>query len=264
MSRSRAGDTTRMRAVAWVALITLIASACGGGDDTASSEGSGTIAGDQVVIDPEDLAAAREKLENEAEEAELASAADSGLAESDAAEDAADDETGTEPAEDEIEVAEAEEDELDGLLNSLNVFTSCLDESGYSLDGFPGDGSGRTAEDFDPAYLQALGACAAESGIQDAQASFADAQANLTPEEIEANNFGLPVFKECMEDLGWIVEDLVPNERGQLGFGETGFGLQPPGGGGIDDFNTDDINTCRLEAEQYVAENFEASVDSSS
>lgn len=241
--------------VATAIAISLLLAACGGGDgDEDATEGS--IQDDQVVIDPEQLEALREDTEDDggaevvtvdSEEAEALTEPEGG----DEAEAGEDD--------DGIEVAEAEEDPIDGMLNSLNVFNACLADEGFELDGFPGDDSGRGVEDFDGAYLQALGACAASSGIQDAAASFAESQANLTPEEIEQTNFGLPVFKECLEDLGWEVGELVPDERGALGFGgDDGFGLTPPDGDSISDFNTDDISACRLEAEQFTAENFEA------
>lgn len=244
-------ETMGLRVIALSLAMGLIVTACGGGDDDASTS-SGTILDDVVVIDPDELPESVTDPDEAAPEpeAEVATAGDTDLPATSADGDPED------PDADEIEVAEAEEDELDGLLNSLNVFNSCIADRGFTLDGFPGDGTGRAAADFDSDYLAALGACAAESGIQDAAASFGESQANLTPEEIEQNNFGLPVFKECMEDLGWVVDDLVPDERGALGFGTTGTGLTPPNGGGIGDLNTDDINKCRREAEQHVADNF--------
>lgn len=238
----------------------LVSTACGGSDGAGTDEV--TIQGDIVVTDPEDVQEAIDARGPDAEptpEVASASGADTDSTSGGEA-DAAPADAGDQ---DEVEVAEVEEDELDGLLNSLTVFNTCLTGRGFDLDGFPGDGSGRTLEDFDQDYLAALGACAAESGIQEAADSFGESQANLTPEEIEQTNFGLPVFKTCMEDLGWTVGELVPDERGALGLGLDGVGLTPPGGGGIGEFNTDDISTCRREAEQYVADNFVAEGDAS-
>ncbi len=249
-----------MRALGAAFAVTLLAAGCGGADGD-----SGDNAAGQIVVSEEALESAIAERDGTSD-AEIArvegaeSTDDSGG--TDAPDPAAGAETEAEPEEDEIEVAEAEEDELDNLMNSLSTFNACLGEAGFELDGFPGDGSGREASDFDGAYLQALGACAAESGIQEAGSEFAASQANLTPEEIEATNFGLPIFKECMEDLGWVIGDLTPDERGALGFGESGNELQPPGGGGFEDFNTDDVSACRLEAEQYVADNFDAEATS--
>lgn len=239
---------SRNRAWTLLAVVAMLAAACGGGDDASGDGGTG-VAGGQVVIDQETLDRAREG--SEAEELS-ADALEDGSA-------AAPDEGADETSEDDdgIEVAEAEEDELDGLLNSLTLFNQCLEDAGFELEGFPGDDSGTALEDFDQAYLQALGACNTESGIADAAASFGESQANLSPEEIAATNFGLPVFRDCMVALGWEVEELVPDERGALGFGESGAGLTPPGDGGLDDFNTEDISDCRLEAEQFTEENFD-------
>lgn len=253
MGRGQAmSGSVRRRWIAIAMVAAFVASACGGGDgDEGTSQG--TIQGDTVVVDQDQLAEARAELEAEEEgdEPELASASESGLDESTDTGDGED-----EADEDEIEVAEAEEDELDGLLNSVTIFNQCLDDEGYEFMGAPGQ-DGAVVDDFEQGYLQALGACAAESNIVASLQAFGEAQANLTPEEIAENNFGLPFFKECMEGLGWTVGDLVPDERGALGFGgDGGAGLTPPDGQSALDL--DDVNTCRLETETYVAENYVA------
>jgi hypothetical protein len=230
-------------------ILMALTAACGGGGDGAT--GTADVQGDQVVIDPDAVADARESLEetDEAEELTIDEAdpdalADGGDEDGDATADEGED----------IAVAEAEEDELDGLLNSLTQFNTCLADDGFEFIGAPGFGDGGP-EDFDDAYLAALGACAAESDILAASEGFASAQADLTPEEIEQNNLGLPAFRDCMIGLGWEVGELVPDERGALTFaGDDGdFGLTPPDGGGLADFDTGDIDQCRTEAEQFVA-----------
>lgn len=228
-----------------VGIVVALSGACGsgdGGDDTAAG-----VQGAQVVIDPEAVADARDRLDESDQPDELTI-------------DEADPDTlgGTGDATDDddaIAVAEAEEDELDGLLNALTQFNTCLADEGFEFIGAPGFGDGGPA-DFDDAYLAALGACAAESNILAASEGFASAQSELTPEEIERNNLGLPVFRDCMIGLGWEVGELVPDERGALTFAGDdggGFGLTPPGGGGIGDFDAGDIDQCRTEAEQFVA-----------
>ena len=242
-----------VRARGWIALatiVTVVAAACGGGDSDGGTS-QGTIQGDTVVVDEEQLAAARAELEaeEEGEEPEIASAAETDV---DALAD--DGESGEAGEEDGIEVAEADEDELDGLLNAVTLFNQCLDDEGYEFMGAPGQ-DGASPDDFEQGYLQALGACAAESNIVASLQAFGEAQANLTPEEIAENNFGLPTFKACMEGLGWTVGELVPDERGALGFGGgPGAGLTPPDGQTALDL--DDVNTCRLETEAFVAENY--------
>ena len=248
------GVRWRHRLVAMVATLAVVGAACGGGDgDGGSSEA--TIQGETIVVDEEQLAAARAELDAEDDEPELASAAESNLG--DENDDAGADGDTADGSDDEIEVAEAEEDELDGLLNAVTVFNACLDDEGFEFIGAPGqDGAG--ADEFEQPYLQALGACAAESNIVASLQAFGEAQANLTPEEIAENNFGLPFFKECMEGLGWTVAELVPDERGALGFGGAGAGtgLTPPDGQSALDL--DDVNTCRLETEAYVEANYVA------
>lgn len=258
MGRGRAmsGGVTARRWVVLTAVVAMVVAACGGGGDSDGSTSQGTIQGDTVVVDEEQLAAARAELEAEegGDEPELASAAETDV---DAlADDGAGDDGDGEGDDDDIEVAEAEEDELDGLLNAVTIFNQCLDDEGYEFIGAPGQ-DGAAADEFEQGYLQALGACAAESNIVASLQAFGEAQANLTPEEIAENNFGLPTFKACMEGLGWTVAELVPDERGALGFGVgAGGGLTPPDG--QDALDLDDVNTCRLETEAYVAENYVA------
>lgn len=232
-----------------VGMVALVSSACGGGDGDGGG-GSASVQGDQVVIDPEAVAAARDSLDETDQPDELTIDEADPDALGDGGGDGAD---GTGDG-DGIEVAEADEDELDGLLNALTQFNACLADDGFEFIGAPGFGDGGP-EDFDDAYLAALGACAAESDILAASEGFASAQADLTPEEIELNNLGLPVFRDCMIGLGWEVGELVPDERGALTFaGEGGdFGLTPPDGGGLADFDAGDIDQCRTEAEQFVA-----------
>lgn len=261
---------TRYRALVLFAVLSLLFAACGGGSgDEAGSDGgddgsgevqAGTSADDddddngELTIDDieGDLAVGGSEDEPEDDPAEGEAADDGG--DELTLEELQDAEAEAEEDEDRIDVAEAEEDPLDGLLNAFTVFRTCLEEDGFEFDGAPGQ-DGAAVEDFEPAYLQALGACATESDIQSAFQAFGEAEASLTPEDIAQRNFGLPVFKECMEDLGWEVADFVPDERGALQFGDEGTGLTPPDG---EDFlDSGAINQCRAESEQYVAENYE-------
>ncbi len=255
----RTPQTAEPRSIVRVAGILLallmVATACGGDDgDGGSTEG--TIEGETIVVPQEQLeeALAARDGETDEDEPEPLSSENTDVTGQDASDDDGDGGTGDEA---EIEVAEAEEDELDGLLNAVTMFNSCLGDEGFEFMGAPGQ-DGAAADEFEGDYLAALGKCATESDILAAFQAFGDAQANLTPEEIEETNFGLPVFKECMEDLGWEVAELVPDERGALGFGGpgAGTGLTPPEG--TDALDLEDVSTCRLAAEQHVADNFEA------
>ena len=239
------------RTVTIAMAVGLILAGCGvigiGVDETADDGDNG------IVISQEQLDAAQaERDESEPEPEALSSDEADVDAEGEASNGEPEED---DPENDEIAIAEAEEDELDGFFNAISVFNACIDDEGYEFIGAPGQ-DGATTEDFESDYLAVLGACATESEILSAFQAFGEAQANLSPAEIAQNNFGLPTFKECMEDLGWTVEDLVPDERGALGFGATGIGLQPPEG--AEGLNFDDANTCRTTAEQYVADNYVA------
>jgi hypothetical protein len=233
--------------VACLAIVGL--TSCAGSSDDASDDasdgGAGVRIDDQVVIDPAQVAAAREQAEGDAAPVTVADTASTPPS---SAVDSAESTTT-------LPVAEAEVDELDSLLNALTVFNSCLAGDGFEYIGAPGIG-GATGEQFDEPYLQALGKCATASNVVEALQGFGSALDERTPEEIAEYNFGLPVFRECMIARGWTVGELVPDERGALGFGTA---LEPPPG--TDGFGTDDVADCRLDAEQHVADEYVADAD---
>ena len=235
-------------------LISLIAISCGGGE---SSESTNVIIGPggQVVIDTDAVKAAENKQADASSGTETLSVEDVDVEELNT-------ETEVVEEEDGIDVATADEDPLDNLLNTVAQFQGCLEDDGFEFIGAPGqpgpDGETADPSSFTPDYIAALQKCATATNILDAFTAFSEAQENLTPEEIAQNNFGIPVFGECLERLGWEVGEITPDERGQLGFGTNGSGLTPPDDSeGI--FPAGDINTCRQEAETYVLENYEAS-----
>jgi len=240
-----AGGQMNNRILAAVIVATMTLAACGGsGDDGTTQQAQ---INDQIVIDPDLVAEARESIDN-ADQVEQASTGDTDRAIDD--EPASDEPTST--TEPEIEVAEAEEDELDGVLNSLTMFNNCLADDGYEFIGAPGIGDA-TADEFEEPYLASLGKCATSSDILNSFDAYSSAQENRTPEEVAQTNYGLPIFRDCMIALGWDVGELVPDEKGALGFGGV---LNPPDD--ADGFATEDVSDCRLEAEQYVADNYES------
>lgn len=222
-----------------VGSVALVA-ACSGSD-----EGTDVQIDNQVVIDPAQVAAARERADDDA--------APVTIADDDTAPEVSTDDTASTVADSAttIAVAEADEDELDSLLNALTVFNACLSDDGFEYIGAPGIG-GATGEQFEEPYLQSLSKCATASNVVEALQGYGSALDERTPEEIAAYNFGLPVFRDCMIARGWTVGELVPDERGALGFGTE---LDPPPG--TDGFGTDDVSDCRLEAEQFVDENYD-------
>ena len=268
------GNMRRITTLIAMVTVLLVVSSCGGGGSLESDQGNITagaidtgVQGGQKVVSDAVIAKAEEKRDETQE-------VDSETQENDSkpvtlsADNVEPEELNEAPSdsveEDDIEVSEAEEDPLDGVLNAVSKFQSCLADEGVEFIGAPGqpgpDGNVVDPSEFTAEYLGALQMCATESDILNSFTAFSEAQANLTPEEITQLNFGIPVFKECMERLGWEVADLVPDERGQLGFGTTGTGLTPPEGTeGL--LNTDDINECRQESQQYAEENYEVEED---
>ena len=119
----------------------------------------------------------------------------------------------------------------------MRVFNDCLDDEGTAFVGDP-----RTAEPgspaADPAYLESLSKCAALSNIAEAFASFQETSENLTQEEILERNEGLVIWKDCMEGRGWIIGELVADERGLLNPG------QMEGPAGESPLDSDDMQEC--------------------
>lgn len=246
--------TKIFRTTGLLLLTSLIAISCSSSDN---SESSNVIIGQggQVVIDTDAVKAAEDKQVDESSGTETLSVEDVDVEELNTETEAVEEDEG-------IDVATAEEDPLDNLLNTVAQFQGCLEDDGFEFIGAPGqpgpDGETVDPSSFTPDYIAALQKCATATNILDAFTSFSEAQENLTSEEIAQNNFGLPVFGECLERLGWEVGEITPDERGQLGFGINGQGLTPPDDSeGI--FPAGDINTCRQETETYVLENYEAS-----
>ncbi|MEC8334954.1 MAG: hypothetical protein VXZ66_05825, partial [Actinomycetota bacterium] len=200
------------RTVGLILLISLIAISCGGSENP---ESANVIIGQggQVVIDTDAVKAAEDKQANENSGTETLSVEDVDVEELNTEAEAVEEE-------DDIDVATAEEDPLDNLLNTVAQFQGCLEDDGFEFIGAPGqpgpDGETVDPSSFTPDYIAALQRCATATNIIDAFTSFSEAQENLTPEEIAQNNFGIPVFGECLERLGWEVGEITPDERGQL------------------------------------------------
>ena len=194
-------------------------------------------------------------------------AVDSTSGESASAEDSADanasaDSTnGDDSGADEVGPAESEEDAdaiplaeddtppIVGLLEAFQVFSGCLGDEGFAFVGAPGQ-NGATPDDFEPAYMQALQLCAAESNIVQAIANSQAADAELTADEIEDRNGAFLVFVPCLELRGWTVDEIVPNERGLLQAGQNNGGLTPPPG--VEFFDSNDIAECIQEASETI------------
>ena len=118
-----------------IAVAGLILTACGGGSSSGNEEGTvvGVQGGTQVVAS-DVIAEAQEQRESNQDE-------ESGpqtLSTEDVEVEELNEAPAEEEAEDEIEVSEAEEDPLDGLLNAVATFQGCLEDDGFEFIGAPG------------------------------------------------------------------------------------------------------------------------------
>ena len=105
-----------------------------------------------------------------------------------------------------------------------------------------------------PATCENFGTCAAKSNIVQALQDQQDAQNNQTPAQIEEQNKGYLVWRECMIGLGWGIPEPKPDAEGRLfsfSGSSTGAQFEPPPGKDI--LTSDDVQTCATEAADSVA-----------
>ena len=145
----------------------------------------------------------------------------------------------------------AEEDPVSKLFSAFAEFRSCLDADGVEFIG-PPDANNPESPTNDPAYVKVLGTCAARSNILQALQEVQAAQADLTPEEIEQQNEGYLVWRDCMIDRGWKIPEPVPDADGRLlSFGGSNT-PQIEGPAGEDPFTSPDFSECGAEAQREV------------
>ena len=145
----------------------------------------------------------------------------------------------------------AEEDPVSKLFSAFAEFRSCLEVDGVEFIG-PPDANNPESPTNDPAYVKVLSTCAARSNILQALQEVQAAQAKLTPEEIEQQNEGYLVWRDCMIDRGWKIPEPVPDADGRLlSFGGSNT-PQIEGPAGEDPFTSPDFSECGAEAQREV------------
>jgi hypothetical protein len=145
----------------------------------------------------------------------------------------------------------AEDDPVTKLFSAFSEFRSCLKADGVEFIG-PPDPNDPESPTNDPAYVKVLSTCAARSNILQALQEVQAAQADLTPEEIEAQNEGYLVWRDCMIDRGWKIPEPVPDADGRLlSFGGNNT-PQIEGPAGEDPFDSPDFSECGAEAQREV------------
>jgi hypothetical protein len=149
----------------------------------------------------------------------------------------------------------AKEDPTTKFFKSLGIFQSCLKGLNTKFIGVP-DGKDPSAPVNSPDYIDALTKCAAKSNIVQALQDQQTAQDNLTPAQIEVQNKGYLVWRDCMIARGWGIPKPKPDAKGRLfafgaGGGSSVPNFTPPPGQDI--LTSSDVSQCATESQQKVA-----------
>jgi len=214
-----------------LAVLALLATACGGGDaDASTDEGGLVFQGAQNVDVP---ATTTSTTAAPADDASAGAGEGGGVPTFDETQDT---------------IPTDEEEDPDGeFFDAVGDFMACLSTEGFGFIGIP-NGDDATAPVNDPGYREALGSCAASTQIL-SKMEAAEDTSDLTAEEIEENNRAFGVFVDCLIGRGWTIPAPTPDENGVLQppYIEIARDWTPPGGGSIiddDSFNTDDFGEC--------------------
>jgi hypothetical protein len=151
----------------------------------------------------------------------------------------------------------AKEDPTTKFFGALGIFQSCLKGLGTKFIGIP-SASNPNSPANNPDYIKALSTCAAKSNIVKALQDQQAAQDALTPAQIETQNKGFLVWRDCMIARGWGIPKPKPDAKGRLfafgaGGGSSVPNFTPPPGQDI--LSSSDVQQCATESQQKVAPN---------
>jgi hypothetical protein len=93
------------------------------------------------------------------------------------------------------------------LFSAYQKFTDCLTADGYKIEGNLQDPNNPKLKD--PDYVASLTKCAARSDILGALRASQEAQAKLTPEEVQKRNENFKKISDCLKKRGWTIETSV-------------------------------------------------------
>ena len=152
----------------------------------------------------------------------------------------------------------AKEDPTTKFFGAINSFQSCLKGLGVKFIGAPQQGGDPNSPANDPTYIKNLTTCAAKSNIVQALKDQQAYQDNLTPEQIELQNKGYLVWRDCMIERGWGIPEPKPDSKGRLfsfSGAQNGQGpnFDPPPGQDI--LTSNDVRECATEAQKKVPQN---------
>lgn len=144
----------------------------------------------------------------------------------------------------------ATEDPRTTFFRAAAEFQQCLSERGTSFQGLP-DQANPNSPTNDPAYIESLQTCAAKTNIIEALQAVQQAEAEMTPEEIEEQNEIYLLWRDCMIGRGWGIPEPTPDAEGRLfsiSGAAQGGGPQIEAPPGKDLLTSDDMGECIEEA----------------
>lgn len=229
----------RVTLLSFLACLALVGAACGGGDSSSDTAAPAFVEQGGQAIDTSEFVTTTTTSAGGSGGASESDGEDAGEAEPTDAEGAG----GTTLPQNELSQDEA----VDDMFTAMRTFNSCLEDEGQPFIGFDANAPASDPRQS-PAYLEALGKCAAVSQIQDAVAAIDLGSEGKTPEEIEQQNRGLVGFVDCLKGRGWDPAPLEADENGGLLVGDLGA----PEGESI--LDSDDLDDCRRLGQESAAE----------
>lgn len=122
------------------------------------------------------------------------------------------------------------------LFAAYQKFTSCLQADGFKVEGNLQDRSNPAFQNKE--YVASLTKCAARSDILSALRATNEANAKLTPEEVQSKNENLKKLGDCLKKRNWTVAFTTSD----IGLLQPAQFASPDGG-----LNERDINQCVTE-----------------
>ena len=122
------------------------------------------------------------------------------------------------------------------LFAAYQKFNECIKADGYKIEGNLQDPNNPALKD--PDYVASLTKCAARSDILGALRASQEAQAKLTPDEVQKRNENFKKISDCLKKRGWTIETSV----GSNGIVQPKVFMSPDGG-----INERDVDQCVTE-----------------
>lgn len=122
------------------------------------------------------------------------------------------------------------------LFAAYQKFNECIKADGYKIEGNLQDPNNPALKD--PDYVASLTKCAARSDILGALRASQEAQAKLTPAEVQKRNENFKKISDCLLKRGWTIETSIASN----GIVQPKVFMSPDGG-----INERDVDQCVTE-----------------